>query len=55
MAKLENKVKENPKLEQNTLSDGRISLYLNYYLGRSQYEDEKTGKIKIKHNRKKEF
>lgn len=28
MAKLENKTKENPKLEQNRLSDGRISLYL---------------------------
>ena len=28
MAKLENKTKENPKLEQNKLSDGRISLYL---------------------------
>ena len=36
MAKLENKVKENPKLEQNTLSDGRISLYLEYYLGREE-------------------
>ena len=33
MAKLENKTKENPKLEQNKLSDGRISLYLEYYLG----------------------
>lgn len=55
MAKLENKVKENPKLEQNVLSDGRVSLYLNYYLGRSQYEDKETGKMKIKHNRKKEF
>ena len=28
MAKLENKAKENPKLEQNVLADGRISLYL---------------------------
>ena len=27
MAMLENKTKENPKLEQNKLSDGRISLY----------------------------
>ena len=36
MAKLENKTKENPKLEQNTLSDGRISLYLEYYLGREE-------------------
>ncbi|KAA6321512.1 Tyrosine recombinase XerD, partial [termite gut metagenome] len=33
MAKLEIKTKENPKLQQSTLSDGRISLYLEYYLG----------------------
>ena len=32
MAKLENKTKENPKLEQNKLSDGRISLYLAYII-----------------------
>ena len=31
MAMLENKTKKNPKLEQNKLSDGRISLYLEYY------------------------
>ena len=69
MAKLENKAKENPKLEQNVLSDGRISLYLEYYLGREEtpvlddngnpvlYETDKmTGKPKvhIKHNRRKE-
>lgn len=69
MAKLENKTKENPKLEQNTLSDGRISLYLEYYLGRDEkpvldengnqvyYESGKMkGKPKysIKHNRRKE-
>ena len=36
MAKIENKTKENPKLEQNKLSDGRISLYLEYYLGREE-------------------
>ncbi len=69
MAKLENKTKENPKLEQNKLSDGRISLYLEYYLGREEkpildengnqvYYD--SGKIQskpkfaIKHNRQKE-
>ena len=34
MAKLENKTKDNPRLEQRVLSDGRISLYLEYYLGR---------------------
>lgn len=54
MAKLDVKTKENPKLQQSTLSDGRISLYLEYYLGRSQWVDEKTGKIKVKHDRKKE-
>lgn len=54
MAKLEVKTKENPKLHQSTLSDGRISLYLEYYLGRSQWIDEETGKTKVKHDRKKE-
>jgi integrase len=34
MAKLENKTKENPKLEQRVMNDGRISLYLEYYIGR---------------------
>ena len=69
MAKLENKTKENPKLEQNRLSDGRISLYLEYYWGREEkpvldengnqvyYESGKMrGKPKfaIKHHRRKE-
>ena len=54
MAKLEVKTKENPKLRQNTLSDGRISLHLEYYLGRAQWVDEATGTIKVKHDRKKE-
>lgn len=69
MAKVENKTKENPKLEQNKLSDGRISLYLEYYLGREEkpvldengnqvyYEDGKMQgkpKLTIKHNRRKE-
>ena len=48
------KTKENPKLHQNTLSDGRISLYLEYYLGRSQWTDEETGKVMVKHYRRKE-
>ena len=34
MAKLENKSKDNPRLEQRLLADGQISLYLEYYLGR---------------------
>ena len=69
MAKLEKKSKENPKLEQRLLADGRISLYLEYYLGR-QYEpvlDEfgepvlyESGKMKgkpkykVKHLRRQE-
>ncbi|MDR0421394.1 MAG: site-specific integrase [Proteiniphilum sp.] len=54
MAKIEAKTKENPKLQQSTLSDGRISLYLEYYLGRTQWIDEDTGKVKVKHDRRKE-
>lgn len=69
MAKLENKTKENPKLEQNKLSDGRISLYLEYYLGREEkpvldengnqvyYESGKmqgNPKFAVKHHRRKE-
>ena len=69
MAKLENKSKDNPKLEQRFLADGQISLYLEYYLGRKSepvldefgepvlYESGKmigTPKFKIKHIRRKE-
>ncbi len=55
MARLAVKSKENPKLQQSTLSDGRVSLYLEYYLGRTQWVDEVTGKTKIKHDRKKVY
>lgn len=69
MAKLEIKTKENPKLGQNLLADGRISLYLEYYLGREEipvldkngnqvlYGDGKMKgkpKFSVKHNRRKE-
>lgn len=54
MAKLTTKTKENPKLQEKLLTDGRKSLYLEYYLGRQQWADEETGKIKVKHDRKKE-
>lgn len=69
MAKLEKRVKDNPKLEQRVLSDGRISLYLEYYLGRQSepildefgepvlYESGKMAgkpKFKVTHLRKKE-
>ena len=69
MAKLENKSKDNPRLEQRLLADGQISLYLEYYLGRESepvldefgepvlYETGKmkgTPKYKVKHLRRKE-
>lgn len=69
MAKLENKSKDNPRLEQRLLADGQISLYLEYYLGRESvsvldefgepvlYENGKmagTPKFKVRHIRRKE-
>ena len=69
MAKLENKTKDNPRLEQRLLADGQISLYLEYYLGRASepildefgepvlYESGKMAgkpKYRIKHIRRKE-
>lgn len=69
MPKLENKSKDNPKLEQRVLSDGQISLYLAYYLGREAepmldkngepilYESGKmvgTPKYKVRHLRRYE-
>ena len=69
MAKLENKSKDNPRLEQRLLADGQISLYLEYYVGRQQtpvldeygepvlYESGKmkgTPKYSVRHIRRKE-
>ena len=69
MAKIENRKKQNPKLRQSELSDGRASLFLEYYLGRTESpvldedgnqvfytEGAMAGKPKyqIKHSRKKE-
>lgn len=69
MAQIENKYKDNPRLEQRRLSDGRLSLYLEYYLGRQSepvynelgdavlYESGKMKgkpKFKVKHLRRKE-
>lgn len=69
MAKVETKNKQNPKLVQTVLKDGRASLALEYYLGRSETpvldddgnpilytEGAMAGrpKYKIKHNRKRE-
>lgn len=36
MARIDNRNKQNTKLLQAELSDGRASLYLEYYLGRSE-------------------
>lgn len=69
MAKLDNKSKDNPRLEQRLLKDGQISLYLEYYFGRKSipildengepvlYERGKmagTPKYQIKHIRRQE-
>ena len=69
MAKITKQAKQNPKLEQRTLSDGRISLRLVYYHGRKQtpvlneqgeqvfYESGKMKgkpKFKVEHDRTKE-
>lgn len=69
MAKLQNKTKDNPKLEQRPLKDGRCSLYLEYYFGRTEtpvvneygnpvlYTSVAIAgkpKVKIMHHRKKE-
>ncbi len=69
MAKVETKNKQNPKLVQTVLKDGRASLALEYYLGRTETPviDEEGNhvlytegamagrpKYKIKHNRKRE-
>lgn len=55
MAKNDAKVTDNPKLKEKVLSDGQISLYLEYYMGYTKVYDEKKAKNVIKHNRKKEF
>lgn len=69
MAKLENKSKDNPRLEQRLLADGQISLYLEYYFGRESepvldadgepvlYESGRmagTPRFKVRHIRRKE-
>lgn len=69
MARIDNRNKQNPKLLQTELSDGRASLYLEYYLGRSEtpvldengqqvlYTDGAMAgrpKFKVKHARKRE-
>lgn len=55
MAKNDSKVTDNPKLKEKILSDGQISLYLEYYLGYEKAYSETTGKEVVKANRRKEF
>lgn len=55
MAKNDSKVTDNPKLKEKILSDGQISLYLEYYLGYTKIYSETTDKEIVKANRKKEF
>ena len=67
--KIESKHKDNPRLEQRVMNDGRISLYLEYYFGYSReqvfdehgeparYESGKMAgqlKYRYKHDRRKE-
>lgn len=55
MAKNDVRVTDNPKLKQKILSDGNISLYLDYYLGRVEVVDEETGEKISKVQRKREY
>ncbi len=55
MAKNDSKVTDNPKLKEKELSDGQISLYLEYYLGYSKEYKEGANKAVVKVDRKKEF
>ena len=55
MAKNDVRAADNPKLKEKVMSDGNISLYLDYYLGRVNVRDELTGEIKSKVQRKREF
>ncbi len=55
MAKNDVKVGDNPKLKKKVMSDGNLSLYLDYYLGRIKVTDEETGEVKSKVQRKREF
>jgi site-specific recombinase XerD len=55
MAKNDSKITDNPKLKEKILSDGTISLYLEYYLGYSMAHNEDTDRDVVKANRKKEF
>lgn len=45
---------DNPKLGAKVLSDGRESLFLDYYFGYSKEYDQKLGRDVIRKNRKRE-
>ncbi len=55
MAKNDIKATDNPKLKQKVLSDGNLSLYLDYYLGRVKVTNDKSGKEESKVQRKRVF
>ena len=46
---------DNPKLGAKVLSDGRESLFLDYYLGYTKSISEKSGKEVVKVNRKRGY
>lgn len=46
---------DNPKLYAKTLSDGRESLYLEFYFGYRKVYDERKDMEVVKHDRRKEF
>ena len=53
MAKTINRSTDNPKIVQKKLSDGRLSLYLEYYLGYSMvYSPTKGCDVPQKHRKK---
>lgn len=55
MAKNDVKVTDNPKLKEKTLSDGQISLYLDFYFGYKKEYNETLDKEVVKLDRQKEF
>lgn len=55
MARTEAKSTDNPKLLQKKLSDGRVSLYLEYYLGYTKVYDETKDCEVVKKDRKREY
>lgn len=53
MAKIENKSTDNPKVGQKRLSDGRLSLFLEYYLGYTmEYNAVKDCDVPVKQRKK---